>query len=383
MTIPQSKEIYLSDVQLRSELQLGCFILRDAHKLPLSHVFVSISNSQATIAFWGATTDDWEGTTLVNVNMYQLPAGKEEFLRQQEFFGKERKPKSKLPDGVEFDKTLLKFTGMPESWTHDAYARSNRDFIHIYQSKRMGILVRFLGKVGTILDNPLIASIASNLRIKEDLWNTAFPETEPRIDSDESNEVVVDSSTRGTARKKKLTSKLDLSKDRERIRRYLLKRIKDYRVNENCGPGEDEDPIQAIMLGFYASQGGYVYLVFDTRPGKNIDGEWTCFLEKPNLLALPKWTEFFEQLRERKSGTLILADGSEKELDFKAKTKVDKGLNLHIGEMLTDLMIELSEKKAFTRLPLAKDAFMMVEEFDGDYFWPQPRSVLTKGRIRQ
>lgn len=383
MTIQQSKEIYLSDVQLKSQLQLGCFTLRDAHKLPLSHIFVSISKSQATCAFWGATADDWEGTTLVNVNMYRLPEGKEEFLRQQEFFGKERKPKSKLPDGVEFDKTLLKFTGMPESWTHDAYARSNRDFIHIYQSKRMGILVRFLGKVGTILDNPLIASIASNLRVKEDQWIAEFPKTEVRSENQDENETETKNSSPSPERKKRSTTKIDLSKDKERIRRYVLKRIKDYRVNENCGPGEDEDPIQAIMLGFYASQGGYVYLVFDTRPGKNIDGEWTCFLEKPNIFPLPKWTEFFEHLRERKSGALILADGCEKEFDFKVKTKGEKGLNVYIGEMLTDLMVELSEQKAFSRLPLTKDAFMMVEEFDGDYFWPQPRSVLTKGKIRQ
>jgi hypothetical protein len=35
------------------------------------------------------------------------------------------------------------------------------------------------------------------------------------------------------------------------------------------------------MLGFYAEQGGYIYLVFDTRPGETLDGNWTLRIDEP------------------------------------------------------------------------------------------------------
>lgn len=178
--------------------------------------------------------------------------------------------------------------------------------------------------------------------------------------------------------------KIDLAKDKERIRRYIAKRIKDYPIYVNCGPGEDEDPIQAIMLGFYAAQGGYVYLVFDTRPGKNLDGNWTLHLEESTLYHLPKWTEFYEHVCEGNKGTLLLADGSKKELEFSEDDeKAEDKINAFFGEMLRTLIGEMSDDGTLARLPLRKDAFMMVEEFDGHYFWPSIKSITTKGRIKQ
>lgn len=73
--------------------------------------------------------------------------------------------------------------------------------------------------------------------------------------------------------------KLDLQRDQQKVRRYFERRIRDYSVHINLGPGEDEDPISLITIGFYASQGGYVSLIFDTRPNAGphhgFDGEWT------------------------------------------------------------------------------------------------------------
>ena len=52
-----------------------------------------------------------------------------------------------------------------------------------------------------------------------------------------------------------------------------------------------------------------------------------------------------------------------------------------VNAMLKNLMKELREDGSLAALPLAKDAFMVIEEFDGHYFWPQRRSCKTKGRI--
>ncbi|MCA8985902.1 MAG: hypothetical protein KDA76_19470, partial [Planctomycetaceae bacterium] len=56
-------------------------------------------------------------------------------------------------------------------------------------------------------------------------------------------------------------------------------------------------------------------------------------------------------------------------------------LNAVFGEMLTRLMHDLRDDGTLAKLPLAKSAFMVVEEFDGNFFWPTFKSRKTKGRI--
>lgn len=182
--------------------------------------------------------------------------------------------------------------------------------------------------------------------------------------------------------------KLDLSKDKEKIRRYIVKRIKSYPIYVSDGPGEDDDPIQAIMLGYYAEQGGYTYLVFDTRPGKNFDGNWTLHIDELNMLHFPKWCDFYEKACDGEAVTMVLEDGTVKKLKYNVDgedelTRDDsrKELDNYFGEMLRKLMCELREDGTLAKLPLRKVAYYMIEEFDHRYFWPEIKSVPTKGRI--
>ena len=182
--------------------------------------------------------------------------------------------------------------------------------------------------------------------------------------------------------------KIDLFKDKKRIRKYVEQRIKDYPDYVNCGPGKDADPIQAVVLGFYAAQGGYVYLVFDTRPGKNLDGDWTLHIDEPTMCHFPKWCDFYENACDGKSVSMIMDDGSTKNIqglvdheDDLIDEKSEDELNAYFGNMLKNLMAEMKQDGTLAKLPLRKDAFLIVEEFDGHYFWPEPRSVKTKGRI--
>lgn len=177
--------------------------------------------------------------------------------------------------------------------------------------------------------------------------------------------------------------KIDLSKDKEKIRRYVTRRIRNYPIYVNDGPGEDDDPIQAIMLGFYAEQGGYIYLVFDTRPGMNLDGNWTLHIDEPNLLHFPKWCDFYERACDGKPVTLVSHDGTEKKLSYSIDGDDDphEELTNCFAEMLQELMHELKDDGTLAKLPLQKDAYFMIEEFNGRYFWPDIKSVKTKGRI--
>lgn len=45
-------------------------------------------------------------------------------------------------------------------------------------------------------------------------------------------------------------------------------------------------------------------------------------------------------------------------------------LNAVFGNMLKSVIDELKAEKSFEILPLAPDAFLVIEEFDGNYFWP-------------
>ncbi|MFN7450553.1 MAG: hypothetical protein ACK56W_06245 [Pirellula sp.] len=196
--------------------------------------------------------------------------------------------------------------------------------------------------------------------------------------------------------------KLDLAKEKERIKKYIVRRIRDYPKYVNLGPGNDEDPIQAVYLGFYAAQGGYIYLVFDTRPGFNLDGEWNNYIDEPTMFHLPKWSEFHDAVYEEERCTLIKADGikitiqlnsDEEEEDEDAEDEeededededeedFEDELSQYFGNMLTSLMLELRDDGSLSSLPLTKDAFMIIEEFDGHYFWPLPESCRVSGRI--
>lgn len=49
--------------------------------------------------------------------------------------------------------------------------------------------------------------------------------------------------------------------------------------------------------------------------------------------------------------------------------------------MLVDLLTEMRDDGSLQELPLASKAFMVIEEFDGRYFWPDHKTRKTAGRI--
>ncbi len=176
----KSKQFELSAACFARELRIGCIRLGSADSLPLASAFVDLSKTEASITFWGATPEPWNGTSLVSINMYWLPASRAEFRRMIKWFSDVQKNRARLPDGVAFEETTLAVHRVPAGWVHEGFARSGRDFIHIYRSRDRAILMRFLGKAGTILDNPLLAQVHKNLRIVDNQWIVDFPKTKPR-----------------------------------------------------------------------------------------------------------------------------------------------------------------------------------------------------------
>jgi hypothetical protein len=173
--------------------------------------------------------------------------------------------------------------------------------------------------------------------------------------------------------------RLDLQADQRKLRRYIERRIRDYPVYVNLGPGDDGDPIGLVTVGFYAEQGGYVNLVFDTRPDAEVDGQWTVHIDNDtNTLAFPKWLSAYEAICNGETVSVTRHDGSAATLQ---DSDGDEGVNRIFGEMIVDLMLQLRDDGTLAKLPLAPKAFLVVEEFDGRYFWPTHKTRKTKGRI--
>jgi len=168
--------------------------------------------------------------------------------------------------------------------------------------------------------------------------------------------------------------KLDLQCEQQKVRRYFERRIRDYSVYVNMGPGEDEDPISLITIGFYASQGGYASLIFDTRlnagPRNGFDGEWTQYLDHDaNLLWLTPWCDTFDALSEGKRTIIVRHDFIEQTIETECCPEI---INALFGDMLVDLAMKMRNQGWFAKLPLAPNARIAIEEFDGYYFWPNP-----------
>ncbi len=182
---------------------------------------------------------------------------------------------------------------------------------------------------------------------------------------------------------------LDLQRDEQALREYIHRRIAEFSDSENLGPGEPGDPIRLITLGYYAEQGGYAALILDTRADAEVDGEWTLHLEEEeNILTFPDWCEWYEAACDGEACAVKLPDGSTKEVHFPDADPdevIDEDsleeLNAVFGEVITRLMHELRDDGSLAKLPLAPDAFMVIEEFDGNYFWPTYETRKTEGRI--
>ena len=113
----------------------------------------------------------------------------------------------------------------------------------------------------------------------------------------------------------------DLSKDQEKIRRFILKRIKEYDIYENWGPGSDEGMIQLVTMGYYLEQGGWFSLVFDTRSDADNDGEWTSYIEEDiTLLEFPSWCSLMSAWYDGKPIDVILPN--------KRLTKINQTITL-------------------------------------------------------
>ena len=150
---------------------------------------------------------------------------------------------------------------------------------------------------------------------------------------------------------------IDLKKDLPRVLKYVERRAKEFPDYVNAGPGEDEDEIRLITLGFQFDQAGWIALVFDTRPDAELDGEWQSFIEE-NAEPFDDWFNAFDDMCENDS-TLSLIQHDGKRCSFTADSDMEEIAEC-LGLMCRDALEQARKKGLFKKLPLAADCRLAV-----------------------
>lgn len=168
------------------EVRFGCVRIDNADRLPLSIVNFVPSPGHVTLALDGDTGEPGLMDSFVAINTFQFPAGLAAFEETVAWFGRDRKSRAKLPDGINFDDTVLAVRDAPDGWTHEAYPQSNRKFVHIYRSAEQAVLIRWIASTGTILNHALFEPLLAGLRIVPGQWITDAPQVQSKESASES-----------------------------------------------------------------------------------------------------------------------------------------------------------------------------------------------------
>jgi hypothetical protein len=177
--------------------------------------------------------------------------------------------------------------------------------------------------------------------------------------------------------------KLDLRKDYKTVSEHIADRVRDYPIYVNNGPGNDDDPISLITLGFSFDQSGWIALVFDTRPAAESDGQWQSYIAE-NEVPFQHWFDAVDPIHEASafggkadSLTMTRHDGKKRT----CKQYDVEEIAEHIGSMLWQTLVDARASGLFKELPLAKRCLMGVEEQDGYYGWPHFKDRIKLGRV--
>ncbi len=159
---------------------------------------------------------------------------------------------------------------------------------------------------------------------------------------------------------------LDLRKSARAIQKHIASRVRDYPKCLNEGPGDDGAEIAQITIGFQFDQAGWLALVFDTRPGASPDGEWNSYIE-PNAIGFEEWREAFNS-----SGLSITEPSGTKKRHSDGATEEE--FAECIGSAIRDCLLSARDTGVLTKLPLADNCVLVVEEHDGYFGWSDAES---------
>ncbi|MFH5806084.1 hypothetical protein [Alienimonas sp. DA493] len=351
-------QMFLQGRRLAPTFDFGCLRFEGADRVALDDGFWSVDDAEGSLRLSASYPPDspWRGSALVTFYMYRLPAGREEFEETAERFRKDAREPVDVPGVGPFADDVLQPLALPDGWTHDRFARGGRDLFHVYRGDSLGLMIRWSCQSGDVSGHPLLSGLAPAVRLVPNRWATDPPEIHDAPDADAPE-------AWGDAEEDDFEPAIDLRAEAEDFRAFLKKRLAEFDPADNFGPGE-EGPVTLTTVGADAGQGGWIAVVFDTRPNARPDGKWTLYLDEGTTLDRAHWTDCWERLCEDEEVVVTELDGA-----TTAETDPD-ALSARLGRMLAGVVAE--ERAALPDgVPDAREAWS-VEDFDGGwaYFGP-------------
>lgn len=124
--------------------------------------------------------------------------------------------------------------------------------------------------------------------------------------------------------------------------------------------------VTRIDFGFEFGQGNELWLVFDTRPNAEPDGEWTMQVDKVAPLARSNWP-IWHELPDDEIVFFIDLNGEK----VNVMKSPDKKICKIVGDAMKHALIEARKDGVFEQLPKAERCEMSVENMEGYYGWPK------------
>ena len=123
--------------------------------------------------------------------------------------------------------------------------------------------------------------------------------------------------------------------------------------------------VSRIDFGFEFGQGNELWLVFDTRPDAEPDGQWTLQAGKVTELKRPNWPIWDEVPNDE---VVYFIDLKGKKVNVMKNP--DEKICRIVGDAMKHALTAAREEGVFDALPKAERCEMGVENMEGFYGWP-------------
>jgi len=356
---------------LPSEFNLGPFHLTNADQFPLSELYCNVQEHEISMRLSAEfpSSTPWRGHAMVVLFMYRLPEAAERFQEEVADYRKKAKSKVKLPERKLFEESDLAVPTVSDDWVHDCFAAGNRNLFHLYTSDDAGVMIRLSSQKGTMLDHPLLKLVMDNISLVPGQWVAEAPSTR------QASGVLEEEAEAGVQVGNEGITEIDLRKEYAAMLELLKTRVAAFDPKANFGPGEGET-VSSIEVAYDFSQGGWVTVVFDTRPEVEPDGEWTLFLDEEQLEYRDHWPACAEALFEGGEVTVILRDGQQRTLSGDGDE-----LGELLGITLKEALLDAKTSGVFDSLPRSPACYLGVEDLQGSYGWPAYEDREAEGRL--
>jgi hypothetical protein len=157
---------------------------------------------------------------------------------------------------------------------------------------------------------------------------------------------------------------VDIRQDVPDFLAYIRKRVAEHLATSK--KLKKPKRVTQIDFGFEFGQGNELWLVFDTRPDAEPDGQWTVQVGKVAALKRPKWP-IWHDLPEDEVVFFIDLNGEKVNVMKSPDRKICK----IVGDAMKHALIVARDAGVFERLPKAGHCEMGVENMEGYYGWPK------------